>query len=98
MRRGQAPSLLVQTVLRVLFDALRFSMLGLKSRTQLAAENLFLRKQLACYLERQVKPRCADPATRVALVVLSRLIDLRQALVMVRPETLYLAPASRIST
>jgi transposase InsO family protein len=72
----------------VLLDAFRFGRLGLKSRAQLAAENLFLRKQLALYLERQVKPRRADPATRVALVVLARLIDWRQALVMVKPETL----------
>jgi hypothetical protein len=88
MRKGQAPSLLIRTVLRVLLDAFRLGRLGLKSRAQLAAENLFLRKQLALYLERQVKPRRGDPATRVALVVLARLIDWRQALVMVKPETL----------
>jgi hypothetical protein len=34
----------------------------------LAAENLFLRKQLAFYVERQVKPRRADDATRITLV------------------------------
>ena len=31
-------------------------------------ENLFLRKQLAFYLERRVKPRRADGATRITLV------------------------------
>jgi hypothetical protein len=36
---------------------------------------MFLRKQLALYLERQVRPRRADPATRVALVLLARLIE-----------------------
>ena len=34
--------------------------------TRLAAENLFLRKQLALYIERQVKPRRADNAARIA--------------------------------
>jgi hypothetical protein len=49
----------------------------LRSRAQLAAENLFLEKQLALYLERQVKPRRADDTTRVTLVVLSHLVDRR---------------------
>jgi hypothetical protein len=31
-----------------------------RSRTQLAAENLFLRKQLACYVERRIRPRRND--------------------------------------
>jgi hypothetical protein len=33
--------------------------LAMRSRAQLAAENLFLRKQLALYMERRVKPRRA---------------------------------------
>jgi hypothetical protein len=45
--------------------------LVLTSRAQLAAENVFLRKQLALYQERRTKPRRADEATRVALVLLS---------------------------
>ena len=52
----------------------------LRSHVQLAAENLFLRKQLALHLERQVKPRRADDATRIALVALSQLIDWRRVL------------------
>jgi hypothetical protein len=55
-------------VVNVFADVARLGFLTLQSRTQLAAENLFLRKQLALYLERQVKPRRADDATRVALV------------------------------
>jgi hypothetical protein len=54
----------------------------------LAAENLFLRKQLALYLERQMRPRRADDATRITLVTLSRLLDWRQLLVVVKPKTL----------
>jgi hypothetical protein len=53
-----------------------------------AAENLFLRRQLALYLERGAKPRRVDAATRVSLAVLSRHFDWRDALVVVLPETL----------
>jgi hypothetical protein len=59
-----------------------------RSRAELAAENLFLRKQLACYLERQVRPHRTDNASRIALVALSRLIEWRDLLTIVRPETL----------
>ena len=52
-----------------------------------AAENLFLRKQLACYLERQVRPHRTDNASRIALVALSRLVEWRDLLTIVRPET-----------
>ena len=44
------------------------------SRTSLAAENLFLRKQLAFYVERTVRPRRLDDAARIALAVLARMI------------------------
>jgi hypothetical protein len=53
-------------------DLVHFLSLGLRSRTSLAAENLFLRKQLAFYQERKVKPRRADNPTRLTLVLLSR--------------------------
>src|SRR2546422_9787897 len=45
-------------------------------------------KQLALYVERQVKPRRADDATRIALVALSWLIDWRRILTIVKPNTL----------
>ena len=54
----------------------------------LAAENLFLRKQLAFYVERKVRPRRLNDAARIAPVELARLIDWRPLLVVVRPETL----------
>ena len=79
-----------RTTVRLLADALAFVSLGLRSRPRLAAENLFLRKQLALYRERQVKPRRADDATRIALVALSRLIDWRAVLTIVKPATLIL--------
>jgi putative transposase len=58
------------------------------SRESVEAKNLFLRRQLALYLERGVKPRRVDAATRVMLTLLSRWFDWRSALVVVRPETL----------
>src|SRR5690349_20781860 len=60
----------------------------LRPRAQLAAENLFLRKQLALYVERQVRPRRTDNAIRLALVGLSRLIEWLPLLIVVKPETL----------
>lgn len=72
----------------LLLDGLRFVSLGFRSRCQLAAENLFLRKQLALYAERGVRPRRAGDATRITLVVLARLIDWRAALAIVKPDTL----------
>jgi hypothetical protein len=44
-------------LLTFVVDAGRFLRLWLRSPAQLAAENLFLRKQLALYQERHVKPR-----------------------------------------
>ena len=72
----------------LLSDATRFIGLGLRSRAALAAENLFLRKQLAFYIERKTKPRRADDATRLVLALLSKLFAWRDALVVVKPETL----------
>jgi hypothetical protein len=54
----------------------------------LQAEILFLRRQLALYRERRVKPKRVDAATRMMLALLSRCFDWRSALFVVRPETL----------
>ena len=75
-------------ILRVARDLVSLTLSALRSRAQLAAENLFLKKQLALYLERQVKPRRADDATRMALVALSRFVDWRRLLTIVKPDTL----------
>ena len=47
----------VRTILRLVGDLVRLVAGAVRSRAQLSAENLFLRKQLALYMERQVKPR-----------------------------------------
>jgi hypothetical protein len=59
----------------------------LRSRASLAAENLFLRKQLAFYQERTVKPRRADNPARLTLVLLSRWFNWCDVLTVVRPKT-----------
>src|SRR5215471_9687306 len=74
-------------VLRLLGDAAHFLRLCLHSPTALAAANLFLRKQLALYQERQVTPRRATNMTRVALLWLGCCFDWRQALAVVQPAT-----------
>jgi hypothetical protein len=63
-----------RTVVRLCGDLARFAAAVVRSHAHLAAENLFLKKQLALYVERQVRPRRADDATRIALVALSQLV------------------------
>jgi len=79
---------IIGTLLTLLGDTLQFLRICLRSPTALAAENLFLRKQLALYQERHVTPRRATDATRLALTWLGRWFDWRQALVIVQPATL----------
>jgi hypothetical protein len=78
---------LVATLLPLIVDAVRYLGLCLRPSPTLAAENLFLRKQLALYQERQVRPRRATNATRMALVWLGRCFDWRSVLSIVTPET-----------
>ena len=78
---------LADTLLKLLVDVLRFLRLCLCPAPVLAAENLFLRKQLALYQERKVKPRRAHNAMRLTLVWLSRWFNWRQALAIVHPQT-----------
>ena len=66
-------------------ETLRWVRLAFRSSWSIKAENLFLRRQLALYIERGVKPRRIDPVTRIGLTLLSRLFNWRNALVVVRP-------------
>ena len=43
--------------LHLFADLLCLVVLGFRSKSSLAAENLFLRKQLAFYQERKIRPR-----------------------------------------
>jgi transposase InsO family protein len=77
---------LTAVLLTLVGDAVRFLRLCLRGRPTLAAENFFLRKQLALYQERHVTPRRATAATRLALVWLARWFDWRNALAIVTPQ------------
>src|SRR5437016_10059183 len=69
-------------------EGLLFFRLLFRSRTALSAEVLFLRKQLAFYQERQVQPRRLNDSARFSLILWSRLCNWKEALVIVKPETL----------
>ena len=79
-----------RTVFGVFLDVLAFFCLTLQSSSALAAENLFLRKQLGLYVERQKKPRRATDSVRFTLAQLSRLFDGSSVLTVVKPDTLIL--------
>jgi len=83
-----APIHLAVTLFGVGSELLHFLLSLLRARAALSAENLFLRKQLAFYQERQVEPRRLDKLTRICLVLWSRLFNWREALVVVKPATL----------
>ena len=68
-------------------DLARLLVLVSRSRRALAAENLFLRKQLALFQERKVKPHRAHDSTRLVMVILGCLFPWRGALVNVKPDT-----------
>jgi putative transposase len=77
-----------RTISSVVVDLARLAFLAAHSRRALAAENLFLRKQLALFQERKVKPRRADDSTRWIMATLSRMFRWGDALVNVKADTL----------
>ncbi|MBI3529205.1 MAG: helix-turn-helix domain-containing protein [Betaproteobacteria bacterium] len=79
---------LVRIMAALLSDDLRLVLLLLRPSAEIRAENLVLRKQLAQYIERRVRPRRVDAATRISLALLTRLFDWHNAAVIVRPQTI----------
>jgi hypothetical protein len=73
--------------LNLFADLLRFLILALRAKSSLAAENLFLRKQLAFYQERKIKPRRTSHQSRLTLVWLGRWFNWRSALTVVTHKT-----------
>jgi putative transposase len=69
-------------------DAFQWVLLLFRSTADLRAENLFLRRQLALYIERGGQPHRVDAATRISLALLARRFDWRGALVVVQPATM----------
>ena len=87
MRTAHSLLRFVSILLDLAQDALQFLLLGTRSSAALKADNIFLRKQLALYLEREAKSRRATDATRLSMVLLSQLFAWQNALINVKPET-----------
>jgi len=79
---------LLATLLDLGLDAIRLARTNLHPRCALAAENLFLRKQVALCVERNLKPRWPKASTKLTLVFLSRFFAWREALTVVKPDAL----------
>ena len=79
---------LAHALIAILTDVLKLGLLCLRSNSSIRAENLILRRQLARFIERGIKPRRMDHASRVSLAVFSRFCDWRNAVVNIRPSTL----------
>jgi hypothetical protein len=81
-------SKLVRNLRTIVSDGVSF-IAGLgRRRVALAAENLFLRKQLALFRKREKKAMPTTPADRFVFSKLARWFDWRSALVIVKPATL----------
>ena len=81
-------SRMVRDLRTILGDGLSFFAAVWRRRTALAAENLFLRKQLALFREREKKAMPTTPADRLVFSRLARWFDWRSALLIVKPATL----------
>ena len=81
-------SSLVRNLRTIVSDGLSFFAGVWRRRTALAAENLFLRKQLALFPEREKKAKPTTPADRFVFSKLARWFDWRSALMIVKPATL----------
>jgi hypothetical protein len=66
---------LARTFVGVAVDILRLAASFIRPASVIRAENLVLRKQLASYIERGIKPRRVDHATRVSLALFTRMFD-----------------------
>ena len=88
LRSTPAVLRLAKHTVAVFVDILAFLLLCLRSPAAVAAENLFLRKQLGLYVERKTTPRRATAPIRFTLAQLCRFFDWRNALTLVKPETL----------
>src|SRR6267143_1135007 len=88
----------IRSTLLILIDAADDGLWFLRqmacSQSALAAENLFLRKQLAFYQEHKIRPRRLSNAARFSLLLWSRLFDWQAALAIVKPDTFLLSGRS----
>ena len=68
-----------RTISSVVVDLVSLAVLAAHSRSALAAENFFLRKQLALFQERKAKSRRADDSTRWMMATLRRMFQSRDS-------------------
>src|SRR3954469_13223563 len=87
-------SRMVRNLRAIVSDGLSFFASVWRRRTALAAENLFLRKQLALFREREKKAMPTTPADRLVFSKLARWFDWRRALLMVNPATAVSTPTT----
>ena len=73
----------IRPILTVLWELLRdgwqFLNVVARPRTAVAAEILFLRKQLAYYQDHQIRPRRLTEAARLSLMLWSRLFEWKES-------------------
>src|SRR3954462_11230896 len=81
-------SRMVRNLRTIVNDGLSFFAAVWRRRTALAAENLFLRKQVALFREREKKAIPTTPGDGFLLSKLARGFDWRSALLIVNPATL----------
>jgi|SRR5271169_6000352 len=67
----------LQIVVRLLADLIALTAFAFRRRRATAAEILVLRRQIALYKERGIKPRRIDSVTRISLALLSRFFNWR---------------------
>ena len=66
---------LLSNIVPVVLDAIAFARNLVRSQGALAAENLFLRKQLTFFFEREQTPRRTDNATRFTMAAVAWVFD-----------------------
>src|SRR3954466_4860086 len=79
---------MVRNLRTILSDGLSLFAAVSRRRKAVAAENLFLRKQLALFREREKKAMPTTPADRFVFSKLARFFDWRGALLILKPATL----------
>lgn len=88
LKTAQQLRSLLLILITTVAQSIQFLRLTLCSRAALSAEVLFLRKQLAFYREHPISPRKLTAAARCSLLLWSRFFNWREALMIVKPETL----------
>ena len=83
----QAASRILDICQDLLRETLRFLRLMINSKASLAAEVLFLRKQLAFYQERNIKPHRFNDAARLSMLVFGETVRLEKRSGECKPET-----------